>query len=63
MATLGAGTFSTQTGQQEFVGGAPLNLIYVAHGERILDVKPEERRLDASVDSGFACRIEEQLEV
>jgi nitroreductase len=41
------------TGFQDFVGGAPLNLIYVAHGERMPDVSPRERRLFASVDSGF----------
>jgi nitroreductase len=38
---------------QDFVGTAPLNLIYVAHGERMQDVSPEERRLYASVDTGF----------
>ncbi len=42
-----------QTGRQDFVGGAPLNLIYFAHGERMTDVAPEERRLYASVDAGF----------
>lgn len=42
-----------QTGQQDFVGTAPLNLIYVAHGERMQDVSPEGRRLYASVDTGF----------
>jgi nitroreductase len=42
-----------QTGQQDFVGAAPLNLIYVAHGERMQDISPEERRLYASVDTGF----------
>jgi nitroreductase len=41
------------TGQQDFVGGAPLNLVYVAHGERMHDVPPEDRRLYASVDAGF----------
>ena len=41
------------TGQQDFVGGAPLNLVYVAHGERMTDVSPEDRRLFASVDTGF----------
>lgn len=41
------------TGTQDFVGGAPLNLVYVAHGERMHDVAPEERRLYASVDTGF----------
>jgi len=42
-----------QTGLQDFVGTAPLNLIYVAHGERMTDISVEERRLYASVDSGF----------
>ena len=42
-----------QTGQQDFVGTAPLNLIYVAHGEQMQDVPPEDRRLYASVDAGF----------
>jgi nitroreductase len=41
------------TGTQDFVGGAPLNLIYVAHGERMHDVAPSDRRLYASVDTGF----------
>lgn len=41
------------TGLQDFVATAPLNLIYVAHGERMTDVSPEERRLYASVDTGF----------
>jgi nitroreductase len=41
------------TGIQDFVGGAPLNLIYVAHGERMHDVSPADRRLFASVDTGF----------
>ena len=42
-----------QTGTQDFVGTAPLNLVYVAHGERMMDISPEERRLYASVDAGF----------
>jgi len=42
-----------QTGLQDFVATAPLNLVYVAHGERMTDVSPEERRLYASVDTGF----------
>ena len=41
------------TGRQDFVATAPVNLIYVAHGERMSDVSPEERRLYASVDAGF----------
>jgi nitroreductase len=41
------------TGTQDFVADAPLNLIYVAHGERMHDVSPTDRRLFASVDTGF----------
>jgi nitroreductase len=47
------GDIRALTGLQDFVGTAPLNLIYVAHGERMTDVSPEERRLYASVDTGF----------
>jgi len=42
-----------QTGLQEFVATAPLNLVYVAHGERMTDVSIEDRRLYACVDTGF----------
>jgi len=41
------------TGRQDFVASAPLNLVYVAHGERMTDVQPTDRRLFASVDTGF----------
>lgn len=41
-----------ETGMQDFVAGAPLELLYVAHGER-MDVPAEERRLYASVDAAF----------
>ena len=41
------------TGLQDFVATAPLNLIYVAHGERMTDIPAEDRRLYASVDAGF----------
>jgi nitroreductase len=43
-----------QTGMQDFVATAPLNLVYVAHGERMKDVSPEDRRLYGSVDAAFA---------
>jgi nitroreductase len=42
-----------ETGTQDFVSGAPLELVYVAHGERMTDVSPEERRLFASADTCF----------
>lgn len=42
-----------KTGMQDFVGDAPLNLVYVAHGEQMLDISSEERRLYASADACF----------
>lgn len=41
------------TGLQEFVGEAPVELIYVAHGDRMHDVVAEDRRLFAAVDTAF----------
>ena len=38
---------------QDFVANAPLNLVYVARGERMQDISANERRLYASVDTGF----------
>ena len=43
-----------QTGMQDFIATAPLNLVYVVHGERMKDVSPEDRRLYGSVDAAFA---------
>lgn len=43
-----------QTGPQDFVASAPLNLVYVVHGERMTDVSLEDRRLYGSVDAAFA---------
>ena len=45
--------FRAQTGLQDFVATAPLNLVYIAHGERMTDVTPEERRLYACADACF----------
>jgi nitroreductase len=45
-----------RTGGQDFVAAAPLNLIYVAHGERMTDVPDTERRLYACVDSAFIAQ-------
>jgi nitroreductase len=47
------GDIRALTGLQDFPATAPLNLIYVAHGERMTDISPVERRLYASVDAGF----------
>ena len=38
-----SGDVRAQTGLQDFVGIAPLNLVYVAHGERMQDISPQER--------------------
>jgi nitroreductase len=43
-----------QTGIQDFAATAPLNLVYVVHGERMAEISPEERRLYGSVDAAFA---------
>ena len=48
-----AADIRAKTGEQPYVGSAPLNLIYVAHGERMPDIPVEGRRLFASVDTGF----------
>lgn len=48
-----SGDIRAQTGLQDFVGTAPLNLVYVGLGERLMDESPEERRLLCSVDTGF----------
>ncbi|MDR3437567.1 nitroreductase family protein [Telmatospirillum sp.] len=42
-----------ETGMQDFVKTAPVNLVYVAHGERMGNIAEQERILWASVDSGF----------
>ena len=49
-----AADLRAQTGLQDFVASAPLNLVYVVHGERMKDVSPEDRRLYGSVDAAFA---------
>jgi len=42
-----------QSGAQEFAGVAPIDLIYVAHGDLLPDLDVHERRLVASVDTAF----------
>jgi nitroreductase len=48
-----AADIRAQTGTQNFVATAPVNLIYVAHGERMSELLSAERRLYASVDAAF----------
>ena len=47
------GDIRAQTGMQDFVATAPLNLLYVADGGRMKDASREEQRLYAYTDSGF----------
>ena len=42
-----------QTGEQDFVGHAGLDLVYVGHAERMKDLPMEERRVNACADAGF----------
>ncbi|MGD0958218.1 MAG: SagB/ThcOx family dehydrogenase [Methylomonas sp.] len=43
-----------QTGTQDFVGLAPVNLIYVSDFMRMAaDTSPEDKKLTASIDTGF----------
>jgi len=49
-----AADIRAQTGTQDFVATAPLNLVYVVHGERMHGVSPEDRRLYGGVDAAFA---------
>jgi nitroreductase len=48
-----AGDIRAHTGRQEFPATAPLNLVYVAHGERMKELTPEHRHLYCCVDSAF----------
>jgi nitroreductase len=48
-----AGDIRAQTGRQDFCADAPLNLVYVAHGERMTGLTPENRKLFCSVNSAF----------
>ena len=41
------------TGMQAYVDKAPVNLVYVAHGERMGGIPEADQRLWASVDTGF----------
>ena len=41
-----------QTGTQDFPATAPLNLVYVANGDRLENASAEDKRLYASVDAG-----------
>jgi nitroreductase len=48
-----AGDVRAKTGRQDFPATAPLDLVYVAHGERLRELTPEDRKLYCSVDTAF----------
>jgi nitroreductase len=48
-----AGDVRSQTGVQEFVATAPLNLIYVSNAEHLSGVSREEQHRVAAADTGF----------
>lgn len=48
-----AGDVRAQTGAQDFVGSAPLNLVYVSNAEHLSGVSREEQRRVAAADTGF----------
>jgi nitroreductase len=41
-----------QTGYQDFVGRAPLDLVYVVHGSRLVDMPAEQRKRFSAVTTG-----------
>jgi len=47
------GDIRAQTGVQEFVRTAAVNLVYVADGNRMHNASPEDKRLWAYTDTGF----------
>ena len=48
-----AGDVRAQTGVQDFVGTAPLNLVYVSNAEHMSGVSREEQHRFAAADIGF----------
>jgi len=53
LVPLLAGDIRSQTGKQDFVGGAPLNLVYVSNAEHLTGAPREEQHRVAAADTGF----------
>lgn len=51
-----SGDLRGQTGQQDFVATAPVNLVYVADPNRMVDVGPERQALYGATDTGFVAQ-------
>jgi SagB-type dehydrogenase family enzyme len=48
-----AGDIRAATGRQDFVAGAPVNLVFVADYSRMGDVPEETKKFYAATDTGF----------
>lgn len=48
-----AADIRAQTGAQDFVGSAPLDLVYVANTEHLSDIGSAEQHRVAAADTGF----------
>jgi nitroreductase len=51
-----ASDLRTATGMQDFVGSAPLNLVYIADFAKMGDASAEDRTFYASADAGFVAQ-------
>lgn len=56
LARLSEADLRALTGLQEFVAGAPLNLVYVADLSRMKEASAEDRRFYAGPDAGFIAQ-------
>jgi SagB-type dehydrogenase family enzyme len=53
---VAAGDLRAATGLQDFVGSAPLNLVYVADFAKMGDASAEDRTFYAAADAGFVAQ-------
>ena len=56
LKTVAKGDFRKLTGKQDFVGTAPLNLVYVADTTKMKKCTPEELPFYAATDTGFVSQ-------
>jgi SagB-type dehydrogenase family enzyme len=51
-----AGDIRHLTGSQEFVAGVPVNLVYVANLDRMIEASAEDKALYSAADAGFIAQ-------
>jgi SagB-type dehydrogenase family enzyme len=56
LAPIAAGDLRQLTGEQEFVSTAPVNLVYVANLDRMVDAGAEQQALYGATDTGFIAQ-------